>query len=97
MGCDRYPTLPDDTLVIDRTSSHCANCGGDADPSEKAHIHKIGYTPGEGCGITWTKVSSSYIGQNQRESVQEMRPDLEWVDQYPDFPDNEHSGLVDMS
>jgi hypothetical protein len=84
MGCQRYPTLPDDTLVIDRTASYCANCGQDANPSEQGHETKIGYGPhGPGCGIVWTKVSSSYIGDAQKESVMDMRPDLEWVDQFP--------------
>lgn len=64
------------TLIINRNSSTCGNCGYSADPYEKTHEHILGLTPGIGCGIEWYFSSSMYTGM--QEGVEEMRPDLQW-------------------
>lgn len=69
------------TLIINRSSSHCGNCGVDADPYEKRHDTKLGYGAqnGEaGCHHFWQYVTSEY--SNMRKSCLEMRPDLVWLD-----------------
>ena len=67
-------------LIVDRSSSTCANCNQGATYEEKSHITRLGYQPGDGkgCGIRWTKVSSNY--PETEEVIKKMRPDLEYVD-----------------
>lgn len=88
MPSDRFPdTIPDATLVIDRSSSTCANCGKGANPSQETHEDIADWTPvpGGGCKIRWTHLSSNYAGRQQKIACVDMRPDLKWVDMFPDL------------
>lgn len=68
-------------LIINRTDSKCDECGRSCDPHEKSHETNLGWNDEiraqPGCGTTYTQVSSDYMGMD--ETVQRMRPDLEWV------------------
>jgi len=71
------------TLVINRTSSYCGNCGRGADPREKTHEKVIGYFPKDhlpepGCHTRWVLVTSEY-GPEMEGPTLKMRPDLVWV------------------
>lgn len=71
------------TLIIDRSSSSCGNCGRGCSPLGKTHDVIIEYsaTSGEkpGCGIEWRYLRSNYVGGGMAESCKKMRPDLIWV------------------
>lgn len=63
------------TLYIDRSYSNCGACGRNADPNEKAHVMES--MVGEGCGATFTAVSSNYTDHDGLyDRIKEMRPDL---------------------
>lgn len=64
-------------LIINRSDSRCGGCGKSADPHEDAHYRVLGYRPGEGCGETFTSVSSDYFGMD--EAIKSFRPDLPFV------------------
>lgn len=64
-------------LIINRSDSECGACGQPATWSEDAHITRLGYNPGEGCGAVWDAVSSNYFGMD--EAVQRCRPDLPFI------------------
>jgi len=66
------------TLIINRSDSRCGGCGASASPYEDAHVSRLGYTPGKGCGEPWDSVSSDYFGMD--DSIKAMRPDLPWID-----------------
>lgn len=67
------------TLIIGRSDSHCGVCNRDADPHERAHTRRLGYTPGEGCGAVWTHVTSAYVGDDIEAAIKAMRPDLIFI------------------
>ena len=68
---------PRETLEIGRFHSRCVACGNAADPTEKQHTSRLGYNAqGEGCGVAWTHVRTTYYGAAEEEAVREMRPDL---------------------
>jgi hypothetical protein len=58
------PSLPAATVVIDRWSSTCNNCGKGADPNEDSHKTVLGYSvlegEKEGCGIVWKFAYDNY-------------------------------------
>ena len=77
-------------LFINRSDSECGACRGDADPYEKAHITRLGWVAAgapegsplrKGCGAEFTDVGSHYMGDDMKESVIEMRPDLPWTEE----------------
>lgn len=71
---------PRETLEIGRYHSRCVACGNAADPTERAHLSRLGYADrGEGCGVVWTHVRATYYGPDEEASVREMRPDLEFL------------------
>jgi hypothetical protein len=74
--------LPEATLLVGRFSSRCNACGKECLPSEDAHNSAVGYnaSPGDkGCGITWTHVQSTYLGEFMETGVRNLRPDLEFI------------------
>src|SRR5438270_7773339 len=71
-----------EAVIIGTWSSKCGGCGKDTDPYAETHEHVIGFGPGgPGCGITWRFVTTDYPHLHER--VREMRPDLEYFDQWP--------------
>lgn len=83
---ERVPELRE-AIVIGRTFSHCGNCGKDASPHEKAHETVIGYGEhGPGCRTIYKYVTSDYSGEENKQACIRIRPDLEWIDMYPDIP-----------
>lgn len=80
-----YPAHCAMALVIGTSWSHCGACGKGAYPGQKMHVDVAGWNPepGAGCGIEWTRVTSSYVGENVEAAVRAMRPDLEWVEMFP--------------
>lgn len=71
-----------ETLIIDRFSSKCGNCGKGADPYEKRHEKQLGWGEHDpnGCGVEWHYITSDYTDMEQHVSA--MRPDLEWYDRW---------------
>lgn len=70
-------------LQIDRWASKCLNCDRGADPREKFHTTALGYgidSDDRGCGAEFTEVTSSYISPVMKEHIEDMRPDLLFVD-----------------
>jgi len=66
------------TLYINLSDSRCGACDRNADPCESAHVMET--MRGEGCGATYTAVSSHYVGvPGLYDRIREMRPDLPWV------------------
>lgn len=66
------------TLIIDRSSSHCGDCGGNASPHDSAHIHggpKSGYSQGSsldcenGCGVRFDAVQTGYYDGGREPAV----------------------------
>lgn len=76
-------------LYIDTTSSTCGACNLEADPYEKAHTSRLGWTAANspsdsplrmGCGAVFTQLSSHYSDfDHLYDRIREMRPDLEWI------------------
>jgi len=66
-------------LTINLYSSRCNGCGLGADPEETHHLTVLQYAPDPvaGCGAKFIGMTSDYLGE--RESCEEMRPDLPWV------------------
>lgn len=83
----KYPESCAEALVIDRSASYCGNCGKDANPNQETHRDITGYNPepGGGCGVRWKHVTSSYFGDNIEQAVRDMRPDLEWIEMFPEI------------
>jgi hypothetical protein len=80
---EREPRLKE-AIVIGRTFSHCGNCGRDADLHDRSHETVIGYGPhSPGCKIVYKYVTSDYSGDSIKVACQQLRPDLEWFDMYP--------------
>lgn len=82
-----HPQLQN-ALVINNVSSRCGHCGHACDPREKEHTKILGYpdapmTGKPGCGVRWTRVTSDYAGSQIQQAIQDMRPDLEWFEQFP--------------
>jgi hypothetical protein len=67
-------------LIINKWDSRCDNCNQSADPWEDNHDTVLGYTPGEGCHVLFTEVSSDYVGGGVEETTRRMRPDLIFID-----------------
>jgi hypothetical protein len=70
-------------LLIDRWQSYCGICGWEASMYDEAHTTLLGFgsqNGSPGCGVRWTHVASKsyYPGADNR--VQELRPDLIYVD-----------------
>lgn len=64
-------------LNIGLWHSRCENCGIECDPSEKEHKTNLGQEEVRkepGCGVTYTHVTTYYIGLEERIKI--MRPDL---------------------
>lgn len=89
MPCSRYPTVPEGTLVIDRSWSYCGDCGLGAFAHQEAHQDEAGWnpSPGGGCGVKWVHVTSSYTGAEMKSAAMQIRPDLTWVDMFPGVHD----------
>lgn len=69
-------------LIINRSSSKCGRCGGNADPHSDRHILSAEWVDaGKGCGVAWRYVTSEYAGME----VEKDRPDLTPIDHYPPF------------
>lgn len=70
-------------LIINRSSSKCGRCDGNADPHEKTHIlgKDWGDNAGKGCGVYWRYLTSEYAGMD--EAITDMRPDLELIRFHP--------------
>lgn len=64
------------TLMVDSWYSRCSACGKNADPYETEHVMTT--MQGEGCGATFTAITSSYFhpGYDMAARLREMRPDL---------------------
>jgi hypothetical protein len=72
------------TLIINTDSSYCLECGKGASSYDKTHIVALpGYSQRPeakvGCGATFDKVRSDYVGCYIKEWAAENRPDLEWI------------------
>lgn len=67
-------------LVINRTDSLCTYCGKGCLPEETHHYTLAGYglSGQSGCGARFIAVGTNYYGMD--DSVQEMRPDLPFMD-----------------
>lgn len=72
-------------LHIGRSDSHCGACKTSCNPYELSHKEKCGYDQHDGCGATYTHVTSSYAGLGTEEAIKGMRPDLEYLDLYLGF------------
>lgn len=73
---------PNDTIVINLFNSYCNNCHKPADPNEGAHTTVLELVPNistEGCGVTWTYVSSDYIGKDVEQRIQNQWPQYTWI------------------
>ena len=69
------------TLYINPSDSRCGACNRNADPYEPAHLMEK--MRGEGCGATYTAVSSHYVNvAGLDERIKEMRPDLPFIDRW---------------
>lgn len=68
-------------LIIGRSNSRCGTCGKGADPYQKFHVSVLQYSPDwvEGCGAKWDVVTSDYSGEEMRQAVVDMRPDLPFI------------------
>jgi hypothetical protein len=64
-------------LVVNRWSSNCSTCGGNADPTESQH-EMLRMHGGPGCGARFVAITSEYLDMAQ--TLTEMRPDLPQVD-----------------
>lgn len=84
---NRYPERLHAALIIDRSWSFCGACGRGAYPEQEIHADLAGWHPerGSGCGVKWTHVSSNYSGDKMKEGAMDMRPDLEWIDMFPNM------------
>lgn len=62
------------TIEVGTWYSRCSACGENADPYETAHVMET--MVGEGCGATYTAITSQYLFPGVSERMREMRPDL---------------------
>lgn len=85
----RYPENAAKALVMDTSWSYCGACGLGAYPNQQAHIDIAGWNPrpGQGCGVRWEHITSSYAGDRVKRACIDSRPDLEWIDLYPGIAD----------
>lgn len=67
-------------LIINRSNSKCGSCHRPADYGEKCHQAPMGWQQETGCGVEYTHVTTAYAGGGIEERVQQLRPDLEWID-----------------
>lgn len=77
--------MKSEALVINRSDSRCGNCRKGASPHAEAHVDIVDYksVPGGGCGVRWRYLTSDYTGAGIEQAARDMRPDLEWFDQWP--------------
>jgi hypothetical protein len=74
-------------LTINRSESICGACGRTCLPHEERHETVCGWDRHAGCGATYTHVTTHYFGVGVEESARRMRPDLIWLDTFPQtFP-----------
>lgn len=79
-------------LYVGRNSSYCGKCNRSCDPRAKSHDETLGYSPGPGCGATFTHIMSVYVYPEEeiKPVLTEMRPDLEYVPLMPTLFDAEN-------
>jgi hypothetical protein len=73
---------PSATLVVDRFSSKCGDCGKSCDPTSKTHDRILGYgseNGDPGCGVEWQNVTTDYAGERDRNATINLRPDLKYI------------------
>lgn len=78
-GVSRYPPK---TLVVDRFSSRCGDCGKSANPFSETHDVILGYgsdNGSPGCDVRWENVTSDYVSPNVKQEVTNLRPDLRYI------------------
>jgi len=73
------------TLEIGLFGSKCSACGKAADAREKSHLNLV--LAGQGCGATFTKVTTRGSFYNEEKTVMintihDLRPDLPYVEKY---------------
>lgn len=64
-------------LIVGPSQSRCGACGKNADPYESAH--DMDRMLGDGCGATFTEVTTNYLDANLEEATKALRPDLPFV------------------
>jgi hypothetical protein len=64
-------------IIVSPSSSQCGSCGGPCNPNEPAHITRLGYDPGEGCGEPFLYITTFYAGSEAITAA--MRPDLPFL------------------
>lgn len=70
-------------IEVGTWNSRCSACGRNADPYETAHVMET--MRGEGCGATYTAITSMYLQRGIAARLREMRPDLpvaRWVTEF---------------
>lgn len=67
-------------LVINRSDSSCGACKRSCMPYDISHETSSGWDQHEGCGATFTHVTTHYMGTEIENAVKRMRPDLIWLD-----------------
>ena len=76
-------SYPPKTLVVDRFSSSCGDCGKPADPHAKGHYVLLGWdsrTRGNpGCGVEWENVTTDDAGPSTEKATRNLRPDLNYI------------------
>lgn len=83
-SANEFPPHLHEAVVIDNFHSRCGACGRGADPMEPTHATVVGSERTAGCGVRWTKITSSYFGTREQEVAQRLRPDLQWIDLRPE-------------
>ena len=73
--------LPAATIIASSSHSACNACGGGCDPFEKKHITQLGSrTPGRGCEIEFTHISTPSSLAQTKAAARALRPDLEFIE-----------------
>lgn len=76
----RYKDLPPGTILVGRSFSNCNNCGEGTLTQGERHDRAIGYGYNEeGCGVEWTHIYSTYMGQLAEDATVSLRPDLVFI------------------
>lgn len=77
----RDPACPPGTLLVGTYSSACNNCWRGASTESKTHERAISYGYDEpGCGIEFTHIKSTYVGEQMAKATRDLRPDLEFIE-----------------
>jgi hypothetical protein len=73
-------------LVVESSASYCGVCGWGAFPHEESHQTLAGWGvpyDRKGCGAQWNAIGTRYYDFNGLwKSIQDVRPDLEFVGLY---------------